>query len=69
MPNANDLEKYYKALTDRELLKLRWKGGFTAEANLVLEEEMARRNLGSRDLNQYVADEDLTFEAFAARLR
>ena len=59
MPNATELDKYYKALTDQELLNLKREGGFTAEAEQVLGEEMARRNLG-------VADGDLTFDEFAA---
>lgn len=62
MPDATELDKYYKALTDQELLNLKREGGFTAEAEQVLGEEMARRNLG-------VADGDLAFDEFAAWLR
>ena len=62
MPNTAELDKYYKALTDQELLNLKREGGFTAEAEQVLGEEMARRNLG-------VAHGDLTFDQFAAWLR
>jgi len=62
MPNTAELDKYYKALTDQELLNLKREGGFTAEAEQVLGEEMARRNLG-------VAHGDLTFDEFAAWLR
>jgi acyl carrier protein len=69
MPNASELEKYYKALTDQELLNLKREGGFTAQAELVLGEEMAHRNLGSGDLKRYAVDRDLTFDEFAAWLR
>lgn len=62
-------ERYYKALTDQDLLNLKREGGFTAEAEQVLGEEMARRNLGSGDLKRYVTDDDLTFDEFAAWLR
>lgn len=64
MPNATELEQYYKALSDQELLKLKREGGFTAEAEQVLGEELTRRNLGSG-----AADDDLTFDEFAAWLR
>jgi hypothetical protein len=60
MPDATELEEYYKALTDQELLNLKREGGFTAQAELVLGEELARRNLGFGDL---------TFDEFAEWLR
>jgi hypothetical protein len=55
MPDAKILEKYYKALTDRELLKLRTDGGFTEEAEQVLSKELERRHLTSDDVKKYVA--------------
>lgn len=55
MPDATALEKHYKALTDRELLKLRSEGGFTEEAERVLANELARRHLASGDVKKYVA--------------
>ncbi len=55
MPDTLALEKYYKTLTDRELLNLGAEGGFTAEAEQVFGKELARRNLGSRNVKEYVA--------------
>jgi hypothetical protein len=69
MPDAKELEKYYKRLTDQELLNLKREGGFTAEAERVLGEELARRSLASAALKRYVAGGDLTFDEFAAWLR
>jgi len=69
MPDATELEKYYKTLTDQELLNLKREGGFTAEAEQVLGEELARRNLVSGDLKRYAADHDLTFDQFADFVR
>jgi len=51
MPDPTALERYYKTLTDQQLLNLRREGGFTAEAGQVLGAELARRNLGSADLS------------------
>ena len=68
MPDAGELEKYYKALTDPELLNLKREGGFTAEAERVLGEELARHSLASRALKRYATDGDLTFDEFAAWL-
>jgi len=62
MPNATELDEYYKALSDCELLNLKREGGFTAEAEQVLGEEMVRRNLS-------FALGDLTFDDFAKWLR
>lgn len=45
MPDAQALDSYYKALSDQELLQLRADGGFTAEAEQVIDKELARRNL------------------------
>ena len=69
MPDANELAGYYKTLTDQELLNLKREGGFTAEAERVLGEELARRSLVSGALKRYVTDSDLTFDEFAAWLR
>jgi hypothetical protein len=69
MPNATELDKYYKALTDQELLNLKREGGFTAEAERVLGEELARRSLAFAALKRHVAGGDLTFDEFAAWLR
>jgi hypothetical protein len=55
MPDATVLETYYKALTDRELLKLRTDGGFTEEAEQVLCKELDRRHLTTGDVKKYVA--------------
>jgi hypothetical protein len=55
MPDATALEKYYQTLTDQQLLNLKREGGFTVEAEQVLGKELARRNLGPRDLKQYAA--------------
>jgi hypothetical protein len=56
MPDATALEEYYKTLTDQQILNLKREGGFTIEAEQVLGEELARRNLGPHDLKQYAAD-------------
>lgn len=69
MPKASELEQYYKALTDERLLNLKREGGFTAEAEQVLGEEIARRNLRSGNLKQFIANDDLTFDEFAEWLR
>lgn len=45
MPDAQALDTYYKTLSDQELLQLRADGGFTAEAEQVIDAELARRNL------------------------
>src|ERR1700753_2517662 len=45
MPDAKAFEQHYRALSDEELLKLAAEGGFTAEAEQLLGEELARRNL------------------------
>jgi hypothetical protein len=55
MPDATALEKYYKTLTDHELLNLRAEGGFTEEAEQVLSKELVSRHLGSGDVKKYVA--------------
>lgn len=47
MLDAKGLDAYYKTLTDQELLRLRADGGFTLEAEQVLDKELARRNLTS----------------------
>jgi hypothetical protein len=55
MPDAIELDKHYKALTDQQLLNLKREGGFAAEAEGVLDKELARRNLGTGDLTRYIA--------------
>ena len=69
MPNANELDKHYKTLTDQELLSLKREGGFTAEAERVLGEELARPGIASGALKRYATEGDLTFDEFAAWLR
>lgn len=69
MPDANELEKYYSTRTDQELLNLKREGGFTAEAERVLGEELVRRSLVSGALRRYLTEDDLTFDEFAAWLR
>ena len=55
MPDAKALDTYYKTLPDRELLKLRAEGGFTGEAEKVLDRELGRRNLTSDDAKRHFA--------------
>jgi hypothetical protein len=55
MPDISELEKYYKTLTDRQLLNLRAEGGFTAEADQVLSREFALRRLGSGEVKNRAA--------------
>lgn len=55
MPDTIALEKYYKTLTDRQLLNLRAEGGFTPEAEQALSTELARRHLRSSDVKKIVA--------------
>jgi hypothetical protein len=55
MPDATQLDEYYKTLTDQELLNLEREGGFTAEAEQVFRRELARRKLGPADLKHFVA--------------
>ena len=45
MPDTKALDERYRALSDEELLKLAAQGGFTAKAEQVLDNELARRNL------------------------
>jgi hypothetical protein len=47
MADGKTLDEHYKAHTDQELLKLRAEGGFTAEAEQVLDKELARRNISA----------------------
>lgn len=58
MADANALEEYYKALTDEQLLDLKREGGFTNEAERVLENELHRRNLTPADLKQYIVESE-----------
>jgi hypothetical protein len=57
MPDAKELDAYYKALTDQELLKLRADGGFSEEAEQTLCKELARRNLTSDEAKRCFAPE------------
>ena len=45
MANTKALDEHYRAMSDEELLKLAAQGGLTAEAEQVLDKELARRNL------------------------
>lgn len=45
MADTKALDEHYRALSDKELLKLAAQGGLTAEAEQVLDKELARRNL------------------------
>ncbi len=49
MPSIQELDEHYSSLSDDELLRLRAEGGFTAEAEKVLDKELALRNLASDD--------------------
>lgn len=49
MPDRITLAEYYRTLTDAKLLNLKREGGFTAEAERVLEEEIERRDLDAND--------------------
>lgn len=53
MPDDSSIEEHYRFLTDDELLALKHEGGFTPEAERVLEREFARRNLHSDDVVSY----------------
>lgn len=55
MPNIKELNEHYRSLSDEELLKLRAEGGFTGEAETVLDKELARRNLTSDDAKRHFA--------------
>jgi hypothetical protein len=57
MPDTQALDTYYKTLTDQELLKLRADGGFTAEAEQVLDKELTRRNLTQDEAKRHIAPE------------
>jgi len=51
------LETRYTSLSDRELLKLRSEGGFTAEAEHLLDKELARRKLTPDDAKRHFTPE------------
>jgi len=55
MPDIKELDKRYRSLSGEELLKLRSEGGFTEEAEKVLDKELARRNLTSDDAMRHFA--------------
>jgi hypothetical protein len=58
MPDANALSNYYKTLTDAAVLNLKREGGFTEQAELVLDEELRRRNLNATDLQRFEAQKE-----------
>lgn len=55
MPAAEALAKHYATLSDTELLKLAAEGGLTADAEHVLQKELARRNLTLDDAKRHFA--------------
>lgn len=55
MPDQKTLEKHYENLSDLELLKLRADGGFTSEAEHLLDKELARRKLTPDDAKRHFA--------------
>lgn len=55
MPDIRELDGHYRSLSDEELLKLRAEGGFTGEAEKVLDKELARRNLTSDHAKRHFA--------------
>jgi hypothetical protein len=57
MSDQRALETHYRSLSDRELLKLRSEGGFTAEAENSLDKELARRKLTLEDAKRHFAPE------------
>lgn len=57
MSDPRTLETHYKSLSERELLKLRAEGGFTAEAEHLLDNELARRKLTPDDAKRHFAPE------------
>jgi hypothetical protein len=57
MPDTNALEQHYGGLSDHALLKLAAEGGVTAEAEQVLDKELARRNLTFDEAKRHFAPE------------
>ncbi|MGD0939815.1 MAG: hypothetical protein ABR905_08880 [Terracidiphilus sp.] len=55
MPDADALAKYYETLTDSQLLNLRAEDGLTEQADLMLTEELKRRNLTTGDMKRNTA--------------
>ena len=55
MPDIKELDKRYRSLSGHELLKLRSEGGFTEEAEKMLDKELARRNFTSDDAKRHFA--------------
>ena len=47
-----DLENRYRAFSDDELLQLSIEGGLSAEGQTVLQTEMRRRSLGTKDIKE-----------------
>jgi hypothetical protein len=54
MADGKTLDEHYTAHTDQELLKLRAESGLTAEAEQVLDTELARRNISPDEMRRYV---------------
>jgi hypothetical protein len=57
MPDVGEFTRYYKTLTDAELLNLKSQGGFTEEAEQELAEELRRRNLKPAKLKRHIVHE------------
>ncbi len=57
MTDPRALETHYKNLSNRELLKFRAEGGFTTEAELLLNKELVRRNLTLEEAKRTFAPE------------
>ncbi len=57
MPDTNAYDAHYHALSDEALLKLAAEGGFTAEAEQVLDKELAQRKLSFDEAKRYFAPE------------
>lgn len=57
MPSTKALHEHYSALSDEEILKLAAGGGLTDEAERVLGNELARRNLTLHEAKRHFAPE------------
>ncbi len=55
MPDTNQLEAYYRGLSDGELLELGGQEGFTREAKQTLSTELARRKISNADIRRHSA--------------
>ena len=56
MLSQAELNEYYKSLSDDQLLNLVHEGGFTDEAKVVLENELARRKLSHSNVKKFIED-------------